>query len=368
MLVSYYALRQQENAQQGHRVRVTKKKHLSQRQNDRIAGNQQKRLDRLAQKAAKAEQQLEHAQFGDAEPGLVISRFGQHADVESADGSIVRCNLRRTINSLVCGDRVVWRRALQSQGTIDGVIEAVHERSSVLSRPDFYDGLKPVAANIDLLIIVSAVLPSLSLNIIDRYLVAAEAMQIKPLLLLNKIDLLSPEQRATVDVQLQIYRKIGYDILLLSAKTGEGMTQLDTYLQSGTSIFVGQSGVGKSSLVNNLMPEIAATTQEVSDVSGLGQHTTTVARLYHLPDGGELIDSPGIREFALWHLQPDEVLWGFKEFRQWAGRCKFRDCKHATDPGCALHHAVEIGEIAAERLENYHKILLSMAQDKPNYM
>jgi ribosome biogenesis GTPase len=100
----------------------------------------------------------------------------------------------------------------------------------------------------------------------------------------------------------------------------------------------------------------------------LGQHTTTVARLYHLPDGGELIDSPGIREFALWHLQPDEVLWGFKEFRQWAGRCKFRDCKHATDPGCALHHAVEIGEIAAERLENYHKILLSMAQDKPNYM
>ncbi len=133
----------------------------------------------------------------------MISRFGQHADVEDSHGQIERCNIRRTINSLVCGDEVVWRRSLQPQSGIHGVIEAVQERSSVLSRPDFYDGLKPVAANIDLLIIVSAVLPALSLNIIDRYLVAAEAMQIKPLLLLNKIDLLSTEQRVVVEQQLE---------------------------------------------------------------------------------------------------------------------------------------------------------------------
>jgi ribosome biogenesis GTPase len=346
---------------------VTKKKHLSNRQTDRIAGNQQKRLERLEKKAAKSEQQLQHTQLAEPEAGVVISRFGQHADVEDSQGQIERCNIRRTINSLVCGDEVVWRRSLQPQSGIQGVIEAVQERRSVLSRPDFYDGLKPVAANIDLLIIVSAVLPALSLNIIDRYLVAAEAMQIKPLLLLNKIDLLSAEQRAVVEQQLDTYRVIGYEILLLSAKTGEGMLQLDQYLQSGTSIFVGQSGVGKSSLVNNLLPELQVVTQEVSDNSGLGQHTTTVARLYHLPDGGNLIDSPGIREFALWHLEPDEVLWGFKEFRPWLGRCKFRDCKHADDPGCALHHAVDIGEISAERFDNYHKILLSMAQDKPNF-
>lgn len=346
---------------------MTKKKHLNNRQTDRIAVNQQKRLDRLEKKAAKVEQQLEHTQLSAPEAGVVISRFGQHADVEDHNGAIERCNIRRTINSLVCGDKVVWRRSLQPQGGISGVIEAVQERSSVLSRPDFYDGLKPVAANIDLLIIVSAVLPALSLNIIDRYLVAAEAMQIKPLLLLNKIDLLSTEERAVVDKQLEIYRKIGYEILLLSAKTGEGMAQLDEYLKSGTSIFVGQSGVGKSSLVNNLLPELQVVTREVSDGSGLGQHTTTVARLYHLPDGGELIDSPGIREFALWHLPPDEVLWGFKEFRPWLGRCKFRDCKHLNDPGCALHHAIEIEEISAERFDNYHKILLSMAQDKPNF-
>jgi ribosome biogenesis GTPase len=276
--------------------------------------------------------------------------------------------LRRTISSLVCGDQVVWRRALQPQGTLEGVVEAVQERRTILSRPDFYDGLKPVAANIDLMIIVSAVLPALSLNIIDRYLVAAETVEIKPLILLNKIDLLSPEARAEVDRQLAIYQQLGYDTLQLSAKTGEGMAALDQYLQSGTSIFVGQSGVGKSSLLNFLLPEIDAHTQEVSDVSGLGQHTTTVARLYHLPQGGDLIDSPGIREFALWHLQPAEVTWGYREFRPWLGRCKFRDCKHINDPGCALHHAIETGDIAAERFDNYLKILQSMEQDKPDYL
>lgn len=347
---------------------MTQKKHLTQRQNQRIASNQQKRLDRLAKKAEKADAALESAQFGDALEGVVISRFGQHADVEAPDGRILRCNIRRTITSLVCGDRVMFRPALNQQGAIEGVVEAAHERKTVLTRPDFYDGLKPVAANIDLLIIVSAVLPALSLNIIDRYLVAAEAMQMKPLLLLNKVDLLTETERQDVETALTIYRKIGYEVLLLSAKTGEGMAALHQYLQQGTSIFVGQSGVGKSSLVNHLMPEIAAETQDVSDVSGLGQHTTTVARLYHFPDGGNLIDSPGIREFGLWHLEPDEVTWCYKEFRPWLGRCKFRDCKHGDDPGCALHHAVEIGEISEERFDNYHKILVSMAEDKPSYI
>ncbi len=149
---------------------------------------------------------------------------------------------------LVTGDKVVFRRTKVPGGGPEGVVEAVAERESVLLRPDFYDGLKPVAANIDLMIIVSAVLPAFSLNIVDRYLIAAEAMHIKPLLLLNKIDLLTEEQRSEVDQQLAIYQKIGYEFLLLSAKTGEGTAQLDAYLKQGVSIFVGQSGVGKSSL------------------------------------------------------------------------------------------------------------------------
>lgn len=343
---------------------MTKKKHLNQRQHQRIADNEQRRLKR-SNKASASD--WDDALLHPPEPGLVLSRFGQHADVEDTSGAVVRCNMRRTISSVVTGDEVSWRRSKQPTGSIDGVIEAVAERHSVLLRPDFYDGLKPVAANIDLMIIVSAILPALSLNIIDRYLVASEITGIKPLLVINKIDLLPETEQQALDQQLQLYRQMGYACLLVSAKTGQGMAELLQYLHSGTSIFVGQSGVGKSSLMNTLMPGLAAATQEVSEVSGLGQHTTTVSRLYHLPEGGKLIDSPGIREFALWHLSPEEVTNGFIEFRPWLGRCKFRDCKHLTDPGCAIQHAVAEGEISPLRYESYQKILHSMAQDKPHY-
>ena len=343
---------------------MTKKKHLNQRQHQRIADNEQRRLKR-SNKASASD--WDDALLHPPEPGLVLSRFGQHADVEDTSGAVVRCNMRRTISSVVTGDQVSWRRSKQPTGSIDGVIEAVAERHSVLLRPDFYDGLKPVAANIDLMIIVSAILPALSLNIIDRYLVASEITGIKPLLVINKIDLLPETEQQALDQQLQLYRQMGYACLLVSAKTGQGMVELLQYLHSGTSIFVGQSGVGKSSLMNTLMPGLAAATQEVSEVSGLGQHTTTVSRLYHLPEGGKLIDSPGIREFALWHLSPEEVTNGFIEFRPWLGRCKFRDCKHLTDPGCAIQHAVAEGEISPLRYESYQKILHSMAQDKPHY-
>jgi ribosome biogenesis GTPase / thiamine phosphate phosphatase len=343
---------------------VTKKKHLTQRQQQRIAENASKRLRGAKNKGVES---VDDASFAPAEEGLVLSRFGQHADVEDSAGYVVRCNMRRSIVSLVTGDRVMWRRSLQPTGGIDGVIDAAEERHSVLLRPDFYDGLKPVAANIDLMIIVSAILPALSLNIIDRYLVAAEMTGIKPLLVINKVDLLSADALAQVQQQLALYKKLGYDFLLVSAKTHAGMPELLHYLHSGTSIFVGQSGVGKSSLMNSLMPGLEAHTQEVSANSGLGQHTTTVSRLYHLPEGGDLIDSPGIREFALWHLTPEEVTRGFTEFLPWLGRCKFRDCKHIADPGCAIQHAVETGDISSERYDSYTKILASMAQDKPSY-
>lgn len=343
---------------------MTKKKHLTQRQHDRIAKNEQRRLQRADKKTSVVwDDALLHA----PEPGLVISRFGQHVDVEDKQGQIIRCNMRRTISSVVTGDQVSWCRSKQPTGSIDGVIEAVEERRSVLLRPDFYDGLKPVAANIDLMIIVSAILPALSLNIIDRYLVAAEMTGIKPLLVINKADLLDAAAQTELERQLELYRQLDYPCLLVSARTGQGMPALLHYIHSGTSIFVGQSGVGKSSLMNHLMPELAAATQEVSAISGLGQHTTTVSRLYHLPDGGELIDSPGIREFALWHLSAEAVTQGFIEFRPWLGRCRFRDCKHISDPGCAIQHAVENGDISRERYDSYLKILTSMAQDKPNH-
>ncbi|EPL8095503.1 small ribosomal subunit biogenesis GTPase RsgA [Morganella morganii] len=338
------------------------KQKLSKGQVRRVQANQQRKLRK------ENRPEPEDSLFGEAQEGRVISRFGQHADIEAADGSVQRCNLRRTIKSLVTGDRVVWRAALQNneEGRVNGIVEAVHERESVLTRPDFYDGIKPIAANINQIVIVSAILPELSLNIIDRYLVACETLGVEPLIVLNKIDLLNDESRDQVNDLMNIYRNIGYRVLEVSSHTNEGIDALTAALAGRISIFAGQSGVGKSSLLNTLLPENAdILVNNVSDVSGLGQHTTTASRLYHFPHGGDVIDSPGVREFGLWHLTPEQVTQGYTEFRDYLGGCKFRDCKHGDDPGCALREAVENGEISAERFENYHRILESMAQVKP---
>ncbi|HAS6322777.1 small ribosomal subunit biogenesis GTPase RsgA [Vibrio vulnificus] len=341
---------------------MAKKKKLTQGQVRRVRDNQQKRLKKQADTI-----QWDEAMLGDSRRGLVITRFGQHADIEDAEtGLIERCNLRRGIESLVSGDKVIWRKGLESMAGISGVVEAVEPRTSVLTRPDYYDGLKPVAANIDQMVIVSSVLPELSLNIIDRYLIAADTLGIEPLLVLNKIDLLQEAELATYREWLADYEKIGYKILYVSKRSGAGIAELEAQLQDRINIFVGQSGVGKSSLVNALIPELDIEEGEISELSGLGQHTTTAARLYHIPSGGNLIDSPGVREFGLWHLEPEEITKAYLEFRPYLGGCKFRDCKHADDPGCIIREAVENGEISEVRYDNYHRIIESMAENKAN--
>lgn len=339
------------------------KRKLTQNQKRRISFNNQKVLNRHL-KANKNEVEWQETMLGEAQQGTIIARYSLHADVENEQGEVFRCNLRRTLGSLVVGDKVIWRQGLQQMQGISGVIEAIHPRQSVLSRPDYYDGIKPIAANIDRIIVVSAVLPKLSLNIIDRYLVICENVGIEPIILLNKIDLLTVQQRKEVEQSLQLYRQLGYQVILLSAQTGENMQQLTALLSSGTTIFVGQSGVGKSSLINAIMPEVRAQVGAVSDVSGLGQHTTTVSRLYHLAQGGKLIDSPGIREFGLWHLEVEQITAGYREFQHYLGTCKFRDCKHLDDPGCALVQAVKEGKISQTRFDNYHRLLISRNETK----
>ncbi|KLV06566.1 GTPase RsgA [Photobacterium aquae] len=341
---------------------MAKKKKLTKGQSRRVRSNQNKRLTR-----EKDEIQWDESLLESAREGLVITRFGQHADVEDPETGIIhRCNLRRSIKSLVSGDRVVWRPGVETLQGIAGVVEAVHERESMLTRPDYYDGVKAVAANVNQIIIVSAILPELSLNIIDRYLVAAETVGIEPLIVLNKVDLLDQESRALIDGTLELYRSIGYQVRMVSRETGEGLDQLKEDLKDRISIFAGQSGVGKSSLVNALMPEVEAEIGDVSETSGLGQHTTTAARLYHFPEGGDLIDSPGVREFGLWHLDAEQVTKAFVEFRDFLGGCKFRDCKHGDDPGCLIREAVEEGKISKERFDSYHRIIESMSENIAN--
>ncbi|MCM2678451.1 small ribosomal subunit biogenesis GTPase RsgA [Echinimonas agarilytica] len=343
---------------------MAKRKKLNIGQIRRIQQNRQRKLDKAESKTADVN--ISDDMLGADQQGLVISRFGQHAIIEDSDGETLQCDIRRTVTSLVCGDEVVWREISASSAKRTGVIEAVLPRRSALTRPDYYDGVKTVASNIDQIFVVSSILPEYSNQILDRYIIAAENMSITPVIVLNKVDLADESALAPIRQQLDYYHSLGYPIIELSCKTGVGIAQLHDQLNENTNIFVGQSGVGKSSLVNQLLPDADEIVGDVSDNSGLGQHTTTASKMLSLPSGGRLIDSPGVREFGLWHMNQEQVVNGFIEFLPLLSQCKFRDCKHKNDPGCAIRAAVESGEIAQFRFDNYHKIVLSMEENRSN--
>lgn len=337
-----------------------KKKQLNDRQLKRIQQLQDAYAARAKGKQARAEAVLENATLGPEQRGLVISHYGQQLDIEALEGDgkgqLFRCFQRSNLEPLVTGDEVIWQ-----QGDPLGVVVAGLPRRSVLKRPNPFNELKPVAANIDLIVIVIAPLPTPHYNLIDRYLVAAELMHCRPLLLLNKADLLDDSNRGPLLDMLQLYSALGYATLQVSGKRQLGIEQLLPQLAGNNSVFVGQSGVGKSALVNALLPGINTLEGELSHGEIKGRHTTTTAQLFHLPTGGNLIDSPGIREFGLWHIGPDELLQGFIEFRQHLSGCKFRDCRHEKEPGCQLRAAVDAALISPQRLSSYHAIRSTLA-------
>ena len=335
------------------------KRNLSLRQKNRIQSIQERRRERAVLKNTISDDELENlTQLGPEVRGTVITNFGAQIDIEGLEGSykdkIYRCHIRANLEPLVTGDTVIWRHAEPN-----GVIVAREPRNSELLRPDPYGKLRPVAANVDRIAIVFAAKPTAYSNLIDRYLIASEAQDIQPVLVVNKIDMLEGGEHSYIQQLITDYQKVGYEVLEVSVKTGAGIDKLKDYLAAHTSIFVGQSGVGKSSLINQLQPDANILVGALSEGTDKGTHTTTASRLFHLKNGGHLIDSPGIREFAVTNLSDEQIIDGFIEFRPFLGHCKFRDCKHKIELGCALLEAAEKGKILDVRLQNYRNILAS---------
>jgi ribosome biogenesis GTPase / thiamine phosphate phosphatase len=312
----------------------------------KLTHQQQRRI----RAARERKHQLPEGELGESRVGVVIARFGQRALVEDSDGERRQCVMRANIDSLVAGDAVIWRPSEET-----GVIESRDERRSELSRPDSRGNLRPVAANIDLMFIVFAPKPEPHGNLIDRYLVAAENAGMEAVLVLNKRDLLTHND--PVLALAESYTALGYTLIKTDKETDPHADLIRPVAQDRTLVLVGQSGVGKSSLINRLIPDLDIRVGALSEAIDKGRHTTTAAELYHLPSGGDLIDSPGIREFHLHHLPADEVAHGFKEFSEYLGHCRFRDCQHDHEVGCAILEALEKGAITEARFNSYRSIV-----------
>ena len=316
---------------------------LSRRQKWRIEKIQAERIARAQKAAQQSERRLDDAQ--EQQTGLVVTRYGQHLLVEAEDGTLFQCTGRQNIELSVAGDQVVF----QAISDDEGVVTALLPRENELRRSE-----KLIASNVDELYLVVATEPHYQFELIDRYLIMAENAGLPIELIVNKIELDDLEQ---IKSDFAMYERIGYPVNYISVKQNIGIQELQQRLVDQTNIFLGQSGVGKSSLINALIPDLNLRVNAISDKSKLGKHTTTNTTLYHIPSGGDLIDSPGVREFQLENLSEREILSGFKEFQAYLGRCKFRNCAHVNEPNCAIKGALEAGEIHPKRYESYLQLI-----------
>lgn len=282
--------------------------------------------------------------------GQIVAAFGRQYLVEIKSGEILSCVTRGKKSGAVCGDQVKVQYTTVGQG----VIETILPRSALMYRSNAFRE-KLIAANITQIVIVLAAIPSFSEELVNRCLVAAENQSIKALIVLNKSDLIEPTRAAATS--LSLYRELGYKLIQLSAK--KDAAPLLPYLQGHLSVLVGQSGMGKSTIINNLIPTADRATAEISIALGAGRHTTTHARLYHLNKNSHVIDSPGMQEFGLHHISNTSLAWGFIEFHPYIGQCKFSDCLHISEPGCALERAVQERKIDIRRLGFYRKLINS---------
>ncbi|MEY4568002.1 MAG: hypothetical protein RLY14_2972 [Planctomycetota bacterium] len=304
------------------------------------------------------------------EPGVLSGRVlevhGLQSYVEAENGSIVRCATRRLLKTVstdqrhivAAGDRVRFRM----EGTQEGVILRIETRTSILSRSS--KGRQHIiVANVDqLLIVTSAAQPALKPNLIDRFLVTAEQNQLDPVLCINKVDLIDP---AELQALVGVYSRLGYRTILTSAEKHWGIEQLRDVVRDRQTVVAGQSGVGKSSILNAIQPGLELRVQRVSDENEKGKHTTTTAKLIRLDMGGYIVDTPGIRQFQLWDIAPQEIAGLFREIRSYANFCRFPNCQHEHEVGCAVKNAVADDRIDARRYESYCHLMLA-EPEKPD--
>jgi ribosome biogenesis GTPase len=289
-----------------------------------------------------------------AEAGLVTAAYGRRYRVELEGGDEIDCMTRGKRSDVACGDRV---RIAKSGGGV-GVIEAIDPRRTLFYRSDARRQ-KLIAANVSQIVIVVAVQPRFSEDLVNRCLVGAEHAGIGAVIALNKMDL--PEAQNASDA-LDLYRRLGYSVILLAAK--RDLSPLRSLLTEHVSVLVGQSGMGKSTIINRLVPDAAARVAEISTALGTGRHTTTHAELYRVDPKSHIIDSPGLQEFGLHHLAPADAAEAFVEFRPSLGHCRFRDCRHTGEPDCAVQTAAARGEIAGQRLASYQRLAGELARKR----
>ena len=300
--------------------------------------------------------------------GLVIKNTGSFYLVRTDDGRAVECKVKgnfrlrgiRSTNPVAVGDGVTIRQAEGEQVAfiteIDDRRNYIVRKASNLSKQSHI-----LAANIDLaLLVVTIVRPDTSTTFIDRFLASAEAYRVPVCIAFNKTDDLNEEEQATLDYWEQIYSSIGYPCHRISALRGEGTDALAAQLKGRTTLLAGHSGVGKSTLLNLLIPDAHARTAHISDAHGTGMHTTTFSELFELPEGGALIDIPGIKGFGTFNMEPEEVAHYFRDIFAISADCRFNNCTHTHEPGCAVLAALENHELAPSRYASY----LSMMEDK----